>query len=390
MEDFTGKATKQAKVNITDAGESTVTDESNNTFLIRGALAITAPSTYGERILANTTYNITWTKTGIYSPSDNVKIEYRIGNASWQSVWSDALNASGDSIDSGNATFPWTVPGSTLSNDVKVRMTRLADTVNVPIAESQPFAIAGNITVISPASGDKWAVNTTNPIKWTMKGNIENVSIYWNNGNGTWNFINYANGSIGNTTGHLWAIPVDNPAVISPNTTIKVSNTFDEQTNDTSDTFSIVPRFGVTAPIANQLLYANRNTYITWNKYGDVQNVNLYWSKTNFTEGLGTLIEANVTNDGNYTWPAPDDLNNTVRVRITYPADETATNLSAPFSRIVPYYEVVSPYSSAYDIWPVGTLKQVKWNCSSANASTVNIYYTVDGANYTYTIQEGI
>ncbi|MDP3789245.1 MAG: hypothetical protein Q8R48_02460, partial [Candidatus Omnitrophota bacterium] len=129
--------------------------------------------------------------------------------------------------------------------------------------------------------------------------------------------------------------------------------------------------------------------YILWNKFGDVPYANLYWSKTNFTEGLGTLIEANVTNDGNYTWPVPDDLNNTVRVRITYPDDETATNLSAPFSRIVPLYQVISPYSSAYDIWAVGTQREVKWNCSSANAPTVNIYYTVDGSNYTYIIKEG-
>ncbi|MCK5161170.1 MAG: hypothetical protein KAQ99_06305, partial [Candidatus Aureabacteria bacterium] len=383
------KATKQAKINITDVAESSVTDESNNSFLIRGALAVTDPSAYGERILADSEYNITWIKTGIYSPSDNVKIQYQIGNGSWQSVWSNALNATGDSVDAGNVSFPWSVPGSTLSDDVQLKITRLADEVNVPIAYSQPFVIAGNITVTSPQAGNKWEVNTTNPIKWTMKGNIENVSIYWNNGNDTWNFINYANGSIGNTTGHMWTIPTDNPAIMSGNATIKVSNTFDEATNDTSEAFSINPRFEITSPVADELLYANKVKYITWNKYGDVPNVTLYWSKTNFTEGLGTLIEANVSNNRNYSWTVPDDLNNTVRVRITYPDDEAATNLSAASSRIVPLYEVVSPYSSAYDIWPVGTTRQVKWNSSSENASLVNIYYTVDGSNYNFTIKEG-
>ncbi|MCK5161207.1 MAG: hypothetical protein KAQ99_06490, partial [Candidatus Aureabacteria bacterium] len=383
------KATKQAKINITDVAESSVSDESNNSFLIRGALAVTNPSSYGERIFADSEYNITWIKTGIYSPSDNVKLQYQIGNGSWQSVWSDALNASGDSVDAGNASFPWTVPGSTLSNDVQLRIARLADEINVPTSYSQPFAIVGNITVTSPQSGNKWAVSTTNPVKWTTKGNIENVSVYWNNGNNTWNFISYANGSIGNTTGYLWTIPTDQPAVMSPNASIKVSNTFDEETNDTSEIFSVIPRFVVTSPVADELLYANKVKYITWEKFGDVLYANLYWSKTNFTEGLGTLIEANVSNNGNYSWPVPDDLNNTVRVRVTYPDDEAATNLSAPFSRIVPKYEVVSPYSSAYDIWPVGTVRQVKWNSSSVNASTVNIYYSVDGTNYNYTVKEG-
>jgi hypothetical protein len=387
--DTSVKATPQAKVNITDVNDSSVTDESNSTFLVRGALAITNPSIYGERILANTTYDITWIKTGLYNP-DNVKIEYQVGNSSWQVVYSETQQKNGSSIDAGASPFEWSVPGSQLSNDVKVRITRLADEINVPIAMTQPFAIAGNITVSEPQSGRKWAVSSTNYIKWTTKGNIENVSIYWSNTNpASWQFIGYDNGSIGNTTGHQWIIPADDPTIMSANCTIKVSNSYDEATNDTSENFSIIPRFQILTPASSQLLYANRPTYITWNKYGDVQKVNLYWSKTNFTEGLGTPIEANVSNNQNYSWSVPDDLNNTVRVRITYPDDEAATNVSPVFSRIVPLYEVVSPYSATYDIWAVGTTRQVKWKCSSANAPLVNINYTTNGTNYDYTIKEG-
>ncbi|MFA5147366.1 MAG: hypothetical protein WC515_08320 [Candidatus Omnitrophota bacterium] len=382
------KNNKQAYVRITDISEPTVNDTNDNVFLIRGNVTMTHPAVVDDRLVVNSTYYVNWTKTGVYQPSDKVKIEYNTNDGTYKSTWSAILNSTGDAIEASELSFPMTVPDD-LSSNVKVRITRNADPVNVPVAISPQVRIVGNLTITQPTEVDKWLVNESYTVKWQRQGSIANVTISYSTNNGSsWTFITYASGGSGDT-GISWTVP-NQQGIASAQAQIRVSDTSDSTVNDTSDTFSIIPKFIVNAPVAGQKYLANRETYILWDSMGlnTTGKVHLYYSTNDFNGTNGThSVEYNVTNDGNYTWMVPDDLSETVKVRITYPEDEMAAyNTSGEFS-IIPGLEVISPYSSEFDKWQVATIKQIKWNCTSANLANVKISYSIDsGGNYTYVI----
>ncbi|HAH21296.1 MAG TPA: hypothetical protein DCL49_10390, partial [Candidatus Omnitrophica bacterium] len=379
------RSTKQALIKITDVTEPSVNDTSNNTFLIKGAYNLTAPNTTGQGLLVNNTYNVTWTKTGVYTPTDTVKIQYSKNDGAYQSIY-NVLNQSADSVDASQGYFQWYVPDD-LSSNIKIKLTRNADTVNIAPIISPQIKIVGSLLVTpSPPEGAKWEVNKTYPIQWTRQGSISNVSISYSTNGQNYTFIDYADGSSGGV-GYNWLIP-NTAGVLSTNATIKVADTSDPATVfNISPVFSIIPRFIIATPTLNQKVNASRDTDITWNSYGWNSYVNIYYSTNNFTGGNGTvLIQGNATNNGSYTWPVPDVLTNSIKVRVAYPADESAYNDSDVF-RIVPGYEVVAPYSSTADKWQVGRIHQIKWNSTSANAPNVKLYYSINsGQNYTYLI----
>lgn len=380
-------STKRAKVRITDLSESSVTDESDNLFLIRGSTDITHPNVTGEGLVVGTVYNITWTKTGLYQPLDNVKIEYNTNNGAYKSV-NGTGNQTGDEIDASQGYFLWQVPDD-ISTNVKIKITRLADVVNVPPAISPQVRIIGKLTVTQPQEGVKWLVNDTYAIKWNRQGSIANVSITYSTDGGNYSFITFYPGGSGGengTSGYLWNIP-DISGIVDPSVNIKVADASDAAVYNISPNFYIIPKILVTSPTTSQKISANRPTTIAWSCWGDVPYVNISYSTNNFVNETETrVINASAPNIDTYPWAVPDNLSNTVKIRISYPNDTDANNLSGSF-RIVPNYTVISPYSAYYDKWPVGRTRQVKWNCSSANAPLVHIYYSLDnGTSYDRTI----
>ena len=379
------RTTSQALIKVTDVNEPSVNDASNNTFLIRGALSLTAPVSAGLGLLVNSAYNVTWSKSGIYAPTDTIKVEYSKNDAAYQALY-NVLNQSANAVDASQGYFSWSVPDD-LSSNIKVKITRNADTINVPPVISPQVKIIGTLAVTpSPSAGLKWEVNRTYPVQWTRQGSISNVTLSYSLNGLNYTFIDYAAGSSGGV-GYNWPIP-NTPGIISTNVTIKVSDTSDPATvYNISPVFSIVPRFVITSPVLNQKINTSRDTSITWNSFGWNPAVNIYYSTNNFSGGNGTaLIQANATNNGNFTWAAPDVLSNNVKIRVSYPTDESAYNDSDLF-RTVPGFDVVSPYSSTYDKWQVGRIHQIKWNCTSSSAPNAKIYYSINsGASYPYLI----
>jgi len=376
--------TKQAKVRITDVNDSSVNDTSDTAFLIKGALSISHPNSVGEGITVNSTYPINWTKTGIYAGSDTIKIEYNTNDGSWKSVYSEGLNITGAAVDASLGSFPWTVPDD-LSSNVKVKLTRNAYPATT--STSSQVRIIGSITVTNPVQGVKWQVNDTYAVKWTKQGSIAQVAISYSGDGQNYTFLDFAPGSSGEA-GYQWNVN-NTPGILSQNATIKIADASDSSVYNLSPPFAVVPKFALTGPSVSQQLTANREAYITWNKWGYASTVNIYYSKTDFAEGNGTNVAMNVTNNGNYTWAVPDDLSNSVKVRVVYPADPAVYNTTSEF-RIVPAYNVLAPFSSNTPYnhkWPVGTVEQIKWNCTSAQAPAVKIYYSIDGGgNYSYLI----
>ena len=108
------------KVRISDAADATVTDVSNGTFTIKGALALTSPNGT-ETWIVGQSQNITWNRTGSIA---NVKLEYSTNSGS---TYPNVIIAS---TGAAAGTYAWTIP-DTIGIQLRVRVTDVSDaTVN--------------------------------------------------------------------------------------------------------------------------------------------------------------------------------------------------------------------------------------------------------------------
>jgi len=96
----------ELRVQITDTSNSSVIDESNANFEIKGVVTLTAPNgteTGANAWIVGDSKNITWTREGSVA---NVKLEYSTdGGTSYPGI-----NEIIASTDASTGTYPWTVP----------------------------------------------------------------------------------------------------------------------------------------------------------------------------------------------------------------------------------------------------------------------------------------
>jgi len=369
-------ATTGAKVRISDPDDATVTDESANGFTVLPLLALTAPSG-NEAWVVNSFHDVTWSFKG--TNVTNVKLEYsNNGGSTFTGVIAGTTPNDG--------THNWQMPDEIQAvPNMKVRILSLptSDPYAVTAVSSGLFKIIGALAVTSPQAPDKWLVGSTRDIKWTRTGSIANVRITYSTDGTNYNPIvdTYPGGN--GDTGYPWTIP-NAAGIVSPTATVRIADVLDSSVNNVSPQFKIVPSFTVTAPAANDRLIASRQTTVTWDRLGLNPTVNLYYSKDGFS-GAGISIAAAVNNTGSYTWNAPDDLSNTVTLRVTYPDDETVFDDSGVF-KVVPGFAMVAPNAAA-DKWDVGSNQTIRWTSTSANSPTVRLDYSTDaGLSYPFQI----
>jgi hypothetical protein len=361
----------QAKINVTDAGDESVCDESDQ-FKIIGSINLVTPENQGEALYANEPepYKLNWTRRGLYS-LNKAKLEYSLDGKCGTYF---TIN---DNVDIGqpSGTCDWYVPGAVLSNNVYIKMTNKDD---ADVYDYSPkVRIAGKIFTDKPALNDTCTVNETCTIKWRVQGNMQNVSLKcYTPLAGTIPINDSVAAYKGNLSdGYSWMPPANKTGIITLNATITITDTGDDLTFNTTPKFSILPKIVVKTPASNENLSANRNYTITWDALGAGSSVklNIYRSASGFG-GSYPLVEANVSNSGEYNWLVPDHLNNTYQVMVTYADDERAKGESGVF-RIIPEFTVIGPASG--DMWPVGSTQTIAWNCSSANESWVNLTYFI-------------
>ncbi|MGH7412121.1 MAG: FG-GAP-like repeat-containing protein, partial [Candidatus Methylomirabilis sp.] len=148
------------RVRVTDAGDATVSDDSNANFTIKGSLTLTAPIG-GEAWTVGSTQTVTWTKTGTLA---DVKLEYSMDGGT---TYPNVITASTPAV---SGSFAWTIPDA-ISATVKVRITLNSDTT---VTHSSPgnFKIRGSLTVTAPNG-----CTATDFAIVTMDANLPIVSI---------------------------------------------------------------------------------------------------------------------------------------------------------------------------------------------------------------------
>ena len=74
---------------------------------------------------------------------------------------------------------------------------------------------------------------------------------------------------------------------------------------------------------------------ITWNKYGSIQYVNIYYSN-NSTNGPWKTVALNVIGSNQtHPWVVPDDIGNNLRVNVSDASNPNVYNLSSYDFKII-------------------------------------------------------
>jgi hypothetical protein len=214
----------QCLVRISDAGNPTTNDVSDNVFTILPLITVNSPNG-GENWIGNSLHNITWTSQNI----TNVSIEYSTNAGSnWISVISTTPASSG--------SYSWSVP-NTPSTQCLVRISD-ASNASINDVSNAAFTISAAlihiVTVTAPNGGEDWVVGTNHSISWTRE-NVSLVKIEYSTDNGSvWIVVVASVPSVAGS--YNWTIP----NTVSTQCLVRISETINPSVNDVSDATFII------------------------------------------------------------------------------------------------------------------------------------------------------
>ncbi|MFA5795038.1 MAG: hypothetical protein WC980_08260 [Candidatus Brocadiia bacterium] len=343
--------TPKIKIKITDVADpTTVNDDSDNAFKIKGNIIIGAPVLNDIFTVYNASYYpathpITWTLVGTIN---NVKIDYSSDNFT-SNIWPVVASTSGPA-----GIYNWQVEDRISA--VKIRISDAAD--SSVYVDSDQFYIKGKLFITAPLSGEAWKVGASRNIQWNTTGTIATVKLdYFSPALNDWTTITP---STNNSGIFGWTIPDD--ITYSNNVKVRVISTVDPTIYTDSNGFKIRGDFVVDQPnTGTETWEVATNKVISWTTTGTINNIDLLYSIDNFASTTWTII-TNTVNSGTYNWTIPDNVSDSVRIRVRDTNDPTLVydNSNNNF-KIVARMQVTKPVVT--DKWQVGEKYTVKWKC---------------------------
>lgn len=216
--DMPNTPSQNVKIKISDAANSNINDQSDNTFTISPIPFITLVSPNGgENWNRSSQQEIKWNSAGI----QNVKIEYTTNNGS---SWLTIIN----STPAADGKYNWTLP-FIQTKEVKIRITDISSSTLTDISDNA-FIIGPlpTLTLVSPNGGENWLAGLEYVIKWGG-AYLNSLKIEYSTDNGlTW--IELSNSAASQNGNFTWLIPNIKSATVK----IRLTDTSD-LTNDVSD-----------------------------------------------------------------------------------------------------------------------------------------------------------
>src|SRR5438132_1647660 len=191
-------ASTNVKVRVTNTADTTVSDDSNAVFTIKGGLTVTSP--VGTDVWnVGAVKTISWTSTGA-GAIPTVNLEYSKNGLFTDTVVITTGVASGPT----GGSYSWTVADA-IASTVKVRVKHPTDaTVS---AVSAAFTVKGSLALTAPVGGEVWAVGATQNITWTTAGTLADVKLeYSTDGGVTYPNVITASTPAANLS-YAWTVP---------------------------------------------------------------------------------------------------------------------------------------------------------------------------------------
>src|SRR5947209_377112 len=357
-------ASTNVKVRVTNTADTTVSDDSNAAFTIKGGLTVTSP--VGTDVWnVGAVKTISWTSTGA-GAIPTVNLEY-----SQNGLFTDTVViATGVASGPTGGSYSWTVADA-IASTVKVRVKHPTDaTVS---AVSAAFTIKGSLALTAPVGGEVWAVGATQNITWTTAGTLADVKLeYSTDGGVTYPNVITASTPAANLS-YAWTVP----DAIS--TTVKVRITLNSDSTVTSTSpanFKIRGSLALTAPNGGETWVVGDSRTITWTKAGTLADVKLEYSTDGGVTYPNVITASTPAPHLSYAWTVPDAISTTVKVRITLNADATVTAASAAAFTIKGSLTLTSPNTG--EIWIAGSSQNITWT-KTGTIANVKLEYSTDG-----------
>ncbi|MCK5083965.1 MAG: hypothetical protein KAR31_13740, partial [Candidatus Omnitrophica bacterium] len=279
------------------------------------------------------------------------------------------------------------------------------------VGEGSVFPIFGVLEVTSPVNLDSWSINSTVRIKWTKKGDLQSVNVWYDPDDDAFdgNEIKLTDTAIdiSDATGDVnkdvddkyffdWFIPMTTVLTneesgkiwvkaVTPGTQTSVK---DDQTGNIEVKGSVTLKKpgGVDDPGGPDegdkivLKVGDTDYDITWSATGEIDQVKLYYS----TDGGDTFPESNLigTFDASPSiydeWIVPDAVDTDIRIQVQDAGNANVKDPSDYDFRIKGELKVITP-SDAGLYWKVNeTNRLIEWE-STGTFSQVEIQYDTDG-----------
>jgi hypothetical protein len=343
---------------------------------VPGEITVIAPNG-GESWTAGISYEITWTAGGINNVTIECSTDY---GTTWEVIVQTTAN---------DGSFDWTIP-DIVSDECLVRVSSndgdpdpVPSDVSDEVFSMVPDA-AGEFRVTSPNGGESWEVGSTQSIKWTNSGDINNVMIEYSYDNGnTWNTIV---SSVSNSGTYDWQVP----DTVSEECLVRVTandGDSDPKLSDVSDeVFSIIlppsPTIRVITPNGGEQAVIGSIYKISWFGTNSRAEVKIEYS-INGGQTWPEII-GSTENDGDHDWLVPDEPSETCLVRISGIDGQPVDVSDAVFSIVSPLpgdLTVLTPNGG--ENLETGSEYNISWTCSGLN--NVIIEYSVNnGATWLY------
>ena len=332
--------------------------------------AITAPAG-GERWVVDSSQAITWSTSGFSGTT--LKLQYSTDD--FASDINSISGASSLSVDSG--TFNWTIPND-IYPAVKVRF---IDNDNPDVTDaSEEFGIIGAFSLTAPNGGESWAGGSTQNITWTTTGTILSIKLEYSIDNFVSDVHTIGSPPILNENTYSWTVP----AIVSNTVRVRISDNSDSTVYDTSDANFAITGLEITAPNGGEEWEVGYSHNITWKSGGTVSNdIVIEYSTDGSTYNP---IDSGQKADGTtypYPWTIPNDVSETVKVKVYSVSAETIYDISdANFSIAVnPSMAITAPNGT--EAWEVGKSYNITWNKTGNLYDTVDLYYSTNGTTWT-------
>ena len=362
------------RVKVENFYDTSVYTESPADFTIKGRIVLTAPNG-GEIWKVGETKNVTWTP---YGSIGNIEIKYSTnGGSSYDGTISASTPAT-------NGSFPWEIP-DVIGNSLKVKVTSLSDS-SVSDESDTVFSIVGTLTLTSPlgGGGQTFYVGDHTNITWTKTGTLGNVELRYSTDGGS----TYPDGQIIVTGIAATATPYDwtIPDAIGSQLKVKIlllsdpNNVFSASPN----TFTIKGKLTLNAPNGGETWEVGTSHSITWTRTGSIENVELRYSTDGGSTYANVIIASTPAVTGSYPWSIPNDISNSVKVRVADASDTLVNDESNANFSIKGKLVLLHPNGG--ETLQVGSNYTIDWT-TAGTITKVNLLYSTDGGtNYSSTI----
>ena len=357
------------RAKITDTSDSTVYDESNSDFSIKGVLTLIAPNG-AEEWVVGTGENITWTRVGSIL---NVKLEYSTNSGG---TYPNTIIAS---TGAPAGSYSWPIP-DVLSTILRVRVSDVLD-ASVNDVSNANFMIKGDLELNTPNGGEIWYVGESRSITWTRIGSIPAVKLEYSTDSGS----SYPNTIISSTDASLGIYSWTIPDAITENLRVRVIDTANTTVFDGSNgDFTVKGVLTLNTPNGGEIWVVGSSSNIIWTPTGTIANVRLEYSTDNGSTYANVIIASTGGMAGSYSWTVADSIGTNLKVRVTDVLDASVSDVSNNAFTVKGSLVVTIPNGG--EIWGVATPQTITWTRNGSIATVLIDYSTNGGSTYPNTI----